>query len=215
MQLPRTAWAVAALALLGPAACSGGDDDVETARPSTTTTTIPAMPTDFDWWHPVLVDLGGGWELGPCTGEGTELCFEHPEQGRRGILELFRFRAPEDANLNNHAARFVEDFVADRTRGCGAEYRVEAEPLQALALPDGSALRYGFHGGSSGAPDTERTVQWAGVREGVLVIVTLNAYDPGSCVTGEGEGSLDDQTEVLERVHALVLASGLPDPGGP
>ena len=209
----------AALVLLAPlvllVAC--GDDD-EAAPPSTTastTTTLPAMPTDFDWWHAVgKVPLGGGWELGPCEGDDPTLCYEH-EDGRHGIIELFRFSAPADFNLNAHASQFVSDFVTDRKAGCGEAYRVVAEPIEALDLPDGPARRYGFSGGAEGAPDTERTIQWAGVREGVLVIVVLTGYDPGSCVTGEGEGTLQDQEEVLPGIQALLLAAGLPNPAGP
>ncbi len=134
---------VAFALLLGAAAC--GDDDDTAAPPSTTSTstTLPTMPTDFDWWHPNQeVPLGGGWVLRECAGNDPTLCFEHPD-GRSGIVELFRFQAPPDRNLNAHAARFVDDFLADRRAGCGKEYRVEAEPIEPLELPGrpGPALR--------------------------------------------------------------------------
>ncbi len=49
----------------------------------------------------------------------------------------------------------------------------------------------------------------------MLVILTLSAYDPGACVSPVGEGTLEDQEEVLPGIHRLVLASGLPNPDGP
>ena len=206
---------LACLALVLTTGCGGDDDAAPSTTREATTTTIPAAPADFDWWHPVgTVPLGGGWALGPCEGDDPTLCYEHPD-GRHGIIELFRFSAPADFNLNAHASQFVSDFVADRKAGCGEAYRVDAEPIDAFELPDGPARRYGFAGGASGAPNTERTIQWAGVREGVLVIVVLTGYDPGSCVPAEGEGTLDDQDEVLPGVQALIEASGLPRPGGP
>lgn len=202
------------LALVLTAAC--GDDDAD-APPTTeaTTTTLPAMPTGFDWWHPVgQVALGGGWTIGACEGDDPTLCYQHPD-GRNGIVELFRFAAEVGFDLNQHASRFVEDFVTDRTAGCGESYRVEAEPIDAFEVPGGPIRRYGFAGGAQGAPNTERTIQWAGLRDGVLVVVVLTGYDPGSCVAGEGEGTLDDQTEVLPGLQALIEASGLPSPDGP
>jgi hypothetical protein len=195
------------------AACGGDDDGSSSDTTERTTTTLPVMPADFDWWNPVEVPLGDDWVLHACEGEDTSLCFEHPEGGS-GVLELFRFDAPADFNINAHAARFVEDFRNDRRLGCGVEYRVEPEPIEALELPDGPARRYGFHGGSQGSVDTERTIQWAGLRGTSLVIVTLSGYDPGSCVAALDEATLEEMTAVLDGIHALVLAAGLPKPEG-
>lgn len=208
---------VPVLLLVAAAGCSGGDDDDGGAGSDTTertTTTVPAMPADFDWWNPAgEVPLGDGWVLRACEGDDGTLCFEHPE-GRTGIIELFRFDAPADLNINAHAARFVEDFRNDRKLGCGAEYRVEPEAIEALELPDGPARRYGFRGGAQGSVDTERTIQWAGLRGTSLVIITLSGYDPGSCVAALDEATLEEQAAVLDAVHALVLAAGLPTPEG-
>jgi hypothetical protein len=204
-----------ALLLLAVAGCGGDDDDDSSSDTAErTTTTLAPMPADFDWWNPAgELPLGDGWVLHACEGEDGTLCFEHPG-GRSGILELFRFDAPADFNINAHAARFVEDFRNDRTLGCGAEYRVEPEPIEALDLPDGPARRYGFHGGAQGSVDTERTIQWAGLRGTSLVIVTLSGYDPGSCVAALDEATLEEQAAVLDGVHALILAAGLPKPEG-
>jgi hypothetical protein len=204
--------------LLASSAC--GSDHKEEAEASTTsteatTTTLPTMPADFDWWAPAPTALGHGWTLGPCTSrtpatKGKALCLD-TKDGRKATLEHFRFRDDTNGNLNRHAASFVEDFLADRKAGCGKDYRVAADPIVSFTLPDGVAKRYGFTGGAGGSgPDTERTVQWAGTREGVLVILTISAYDPGSCVPAVDQATLADLAELLPGIDALVQAAGLP-----
>lgn len=219
--------ALAVLAALPLAACGGGDDDDgdrgEPADRSSTTVTLPPMPADFDWWDPSPTPIGRGWILQRCTEDllpasvrttvagapPSVLCFDHPD-GRHGIVRLFRFLAPADGDLNAHAARFVDEFIADRKQGCGEAYVVKAEPIVALDLPDGPARRYGFTGGASGAGTTERTVQWAGIRGGAIEIVTISVYDPGSCIVPDGEGTLAALEEVLPGIDALLTAAGLP-----
>jgi hypothetical protein len=213
------AWGLLALpVLLVPAACGGGSQDAATTTTSTiaTTTTLPAMPADFDWWAPAArVALGHGWTVGACTGttpptsKGKALCLDNKD-GRTAVVEHFRFAAPADGDLSHHATQFVADFLADRKAGCGAGYQVEAEPTIALDLRDGQAKRYGFMGGYEGAPKTERTVQWAGVRGPALVIVTISGYDPGSCIPNTGQGTLDDLGQIVPGLDALVVAAGLP-----
>jgi hypothetical protein len=218
MRFRSLVWGVLALpVLLAPAACGGGSKgDSTTTSTIATTTTLPAMPADFNWWTPAApVALGRGWTIGVCTktttstSRGKRLCLEN-EDGREATVEHFRFRAPADGDLNTHAAQFVQDFIEDRKKGCGEAYRVDADPIVALDLKDGPAKRYGFIGGSAGAPDTERTVQWAGIRDGVLVILTLSGYDPGSCIPNTGQGTLNDLDQVIPGLNKLVLASGLP-----
>jgi hypothetical protein len=221
--LTRVALVAVPLALLA-AACGSGGDDEPTDTTEAPTTTLPVMPTDFSWWDPSPTPIGAGWVLERCTDDllpatvrstivpdkpRPVLCFDHPD-GRHGILKIFRFLAPEDGDLNAQAARFVDDFVADRRQGCGENYLVKADPIVPLELPDGTARRYGFTGGATGSPTTEHTVQWAGIRGPALVIVTISVYDPGSCIVPDGEATLDDLDEVQPGIEALISASGLP-----
>jgi hypothetical protein len=214
--LPLGLLLVVALAAM---ACGGGGDDDDEPVTTTTTSTLPTMPADFQWWDPSPTPLGQGWVLRRCTVEigeeadDTKLCFDHPD-GRHGIIRLYRFLAPDDGDLNAHAGRFVDDFVADRKEGCGEEYLVKAEPIVALEANGGRVVRYGFSGAFAGSPTTERTVQWAGIRGEALEIMTLSAYDPGSCVVPNGEATLDAVDEVVPGLDALITASGLhgPDP---
>ena len=214
-----TAGLLAAAALLAAPACGGGgsgDGGGSTTTKATTSTTTPALPDAFDWWSPQTTQLGRGWTIGPCApaqqvpkSQGRVDCLNN-EDGRQAVVEHYRFSASADRDLDHHAAQFLHDFTADRKAGCGAGYRVDAEPVVPLTLPDGDARRYGFQGGFAGAPETERTVQWAGYRDDVLVIVTLSAYDPGSCVPNTGQGSLDDLRQLVPAVDRLVLKYGLP-----
>jgi hypothetical protein len=209
---------LAAAALLCAPACGGGGshDGGSTSTTAPSSTTTPALPGSFDWWSPQTTPLGHGWTIGPCApaqqvpkSQGRVDCLNNSD-GRQAVVEHYRFTAPADRDLNHHAAQFMKDFMADRKAGCGAGYRVEAEPIVPLTLPDGDARRYGFRGGFAGAPETERTVQWAGLRGDVLVIVTLSAYDPGSCVPNSGQGSVDDLKDLVPSVDRLVQAFGLP-----
>jgi hypothetical protein len=216
MACRRTSLALLVAVPLLAAACGGGGGGTEATTTSSTTTTLPAMPADFDWWDPSPTPIGHGWVLERCIDDrpkGT-LCFDNPD-GRQGLLKLFRFQAPADGDLNAHAGRFVDDFIADRKQGCGEGYKVQAEPIRAISTPDGAVRQYGFSGGATGSGVTERTVQWAGIRGPALEIVTISVYDPGSCIVPNGEGTLQDLTEVLPGVEALILASGLegPPPG--
>jgi hypothetical protein len=220
MRTRPMAWGLLALpVLLVPAACGGGGaKEAATTTTSTiaTTTTLPAMPADFNWWAPASpTALGHGWTVGPCTGrpeptsKGKGLCLDNKD-GRQAVVEHFRFAAPADGNLNAHAAQFLDDFRKDRKTGCGEGYEMEAEPLIAFDLRDGQAKRYGFIGGYSGAPKTERTVQWAGIRGPALVIVTISGYDPGSCIPNTGQATLGDLDQLVPGLNALIVAAGLP-----
>ena len=162
--LNLAALALAALALAPLVACGSDDGPTADATTTSTSTTLPAMPADFDWWDPSPTPIGHGWVLERCTEDllpatvrttvkgapPSVLCFDNPD-GRHGIVRLFRFLAPDDGDVNAHAARFVDDFIADRKQGCGEAYVVKAEPIVGLDLVDGPARRYGFTGGASGS----------------------------------------------------------------
>jgi hypothetical protein len=207
-------------ATLLTSACGGGSGSKDAGSTTSTTaptaTSTPALPASFDWWAPQTTPLGRGWTIGPCApaqlvpkSQGKVLCLNNAD-GRQAVVEHYRFRTSGSTDLNQHAAQFVQDFLADRKAGCGSGYQVEAEPIVPLTLPDGDARRYGFKGGFANAPDTERTVQWAGMRDGILVIVTISAYDPGSCVPNSGQGSLHDLDDLVPAIDRLVQRFGLP-----
>lgn len=204
---------VLALVLL---ACGGGDDDgadTTTSAPTTTTTALDTTGFDqFDWRNPQPLAVGHGWTLADCEGDEPLLCLTH-DDGRTARLEHRRFQGEiAQVEITAHAARFVEEFTKDRTAGCGSGYQVVPEEHEHLFLADGPALRYGFSGGAGGTASviTERTLQWGALRDGTLVLVTLSGYNPGSCLSPEGEGLLDDLEELVPSIDALLTAAGMP-----
>ena len=199
------------------AACGGGDDDEAADRSTTTeepttTTTVDTTGFDaFDWLAPQPIAIGNDWTIADCEGDGPLLCLTH-EDGRYAKVEYLRFVSPAGTDVDAHAQRFFEDFTTDRRQGCGEGYQMVQEPVLHLESKDGPVVRYGFSGGFGGSAGsiTERTIQWAGARGDGLVLVTLSAYDPGACISPEGEGTLDSLEEVLPGLSALVEKAGLP-----
>ena len=124
-----------------PSPCVAG---LAAAAAGTTTTAPPrdrgdhhhdaagaCRPTSTGGTRRATCPLGGDWVLGACEGDDPTLCYEHPD-GRHGIVELFRFAAPADCNLNAHAAA-VRRRLHRRPQGRAAarQYRVVAEPIEA------------------------------------------------------------------------------------
>lgn len=225
---PRTSLlALLAVLLLAPlaAACGGDGDDTPTTTLAPPTT-LPAMPTDFSWWDPSPTPIGQGWVLTRCTDPHPELdrqspgqasgvvCLEHPD-GRRGLVRLYRDDTTAETDLDAYAAHVVETITTDRKQGCGKGYEVASEPVDLLKLPEGPTRRYGFTGGSTGSVTTERTVQWAGLRGTALEIITVAAFDPGSCIVPQGDATLASQLQIVPGIEALIVASGFegPKPG--
>jgi hypothetical protein len=216
----RTTTTMAALGVLAAvlAACGGGGDDDEEADTTTTedTTTTTALDTTgfaaFSWSSPQPLGVGLDWTMADCEGDEPKLCLTHPD-GRHATVEHLRFQGEIAAvEISAHATKFVEEFTKDRTTGCGSGYQVIPEEPEHLFLADGPALRYGFSGGAGGPSGsiTERTIQWGAIREGTLVLVTISGYDPGSCLSPEGEGTRDDVEELLPGIEALITAIGMP-----
>ena len=210
MTTMRTLAAVAIAAVLSTG-CGSDDPDGTTDPTSTTTSTTAASAgglADFDWSAPEPTALEGGWTIADCAGDAPVLCLTH-EDGRTTKVEHLRFELP-GGTLREHAARYVADLVVDRAAGCGEDYHVDADLLVDLDTADGPVLRYGFLGGTGDVP-TERTVQWAGERDGGLVLVTLAGFDAGSCLAPEGDGTVADVGQLIDGLDTLISAAGLPD----
>ena len=192
------------------AAC--GSDEEPTSATSTTSSAVPAVAVD--WEKLGSHDLGSGWTLRDAEGDAPIV--EILEDGRLvGSLEVVSFplaTLPEvtaarrdggaGAALAAHASSFFTAIREDRRAGCGSDYRFRPDEPETVELLDGAAIRYGFTGGVTGAE--ERTVQWAGIRGDALVILSVPAYDPGSCLGTEG-AELDVAT--LERLERRLTAA--------
>ena len=202
-----------ALALVA-AACSDDDD----AAPPTTTTTAPAPAVAIEWNSLGTVDLGDGWSLADAEGDAPIVAIRRDGEPV-GIIELLMFPVDsldavadnlddgEDAALAAHAAEFLDALGADRAEGCGDDYGFVIEPAELFDAGDGRAVRYGFTGAPPGEPVSERTIQWAAVRDDRLVLVQVSAYDPGACVAPGEELTVADLAEVEPLLAPAIEAS--------
>ena len=204
---------------------AGGDEG-----PAATTPTTADEPdvVQVDWLDPALsVDLGGGYTLRHCEGAAPVHCLTKGDDPA-GLVELASYpltsldalsqaRARgERVALEAHVDDFLTSFRADRRQGCGPEYVVTPEPLRFVDAPDGLLASYGFRGGpGEGAAPTERTLQWAGLRGSNLVLVSISAFDPTSCVESGSEGTIAELHEVEARLRSLVEGNALPAEVGP
>ena len=213
---------VAGAALAGGALTVGavfagsGDDRVSAPDGPTVTTVAEAAPT-IDWARPEEVELGGGWSVIDTEGDAPMVTVLR--NGRTvGILEYLDYplegSAGDDrAALDDHVGRFFRDIGADRARTPIDGYRFEPDPVAHATASDGAIVRYGFRATLPDGSPSERTIQWAGIRAGRLVLVSAAANDPGGLFPPEGpqftSAQLDEATDRLDR---LVRASGLPLP---
>ena len=214
--LLRRSAPVAAAVVAGALALAftGGDDGTPAADRSTPTT---VAPVDFDWARPATVDLGEGWSVTDTEGDApmvTVLRHGVPV----GIVEYLDFPIEgladgERAALDSHVAGYYDDIGDDRRSSPVRDYRFEPDTAVHLETADGDAVRYGFRGTLPDGRPSERTVQWAGVRDGRLVVVAASAHDEGGLFAREGsEFTSADLDAVADRLDRLVRSSGLPDP---
>lgn len=214
--LLRRAAPVAAVVVAGvlALALAGGDDGTPAIDRRTPTT---AATVGFDWARPATVDLGEGWSVTDTEGDApmvTVLRHGVPV----GIVEYLDFPLEggahgERAALDAHVAGYYDDIGADRRSSPIRGYRFEPDAPVHLDTADGDAVRYGFRGTLPDGRPSERSVHWAGVRDGRLVLVAASAYDEGGLFAREGsEFTSADLDAVADRLDRLVRSSGLPDP---
>jgi hypothetical protein len=222
MSIPRRWRALAAgvLAGLGLMACGS---DPPTPPPSGSASGSTAASLRVDWATPDGTSLPDGWGLATCPGDAPLFCVSQGGQavGTIEVLEYPLATLPdlstvlaergEAAALEDHADRYVADFTAERTETCPPGYAVAGDPPRRLTAADGLVVRYGFTGTLANAAPSEKTVQYAGLRDNTLVLFSAIAEDPGGCVPPEGtsftSAQLSSFAPVLDRI---IEASGLP-----
>jgi hypothetical protein len=201
----------------------GADPPAQPGPPSASAT---ASSLRIDWAQPNRTALPDGWRLTRCPGDAPLFCVD---QGGRtvGSVEVLEYPLStlpdlatvladrgEAAALEDHAERYVADFTAERTETCPPGYAVAGDPPRRLSAVDGLAVRYGFTGTLADGRPSEKTVQYAGLREDTLVLLSAIAEDPGGCVPPEGTSFTSAQlgafAPILDRI---VEASGLPRAG--
>jgi hypothetical protein len=197
---------VAALVAVGVAVAAVDETDTDDrAGPPVTQPT----PT-FDWASPTPVDLGGGWSVADAEGDGP-FVEVRLDGAVVGFLEYMHY--PYDGTLDEHVADFYEAIGGDRADAPIEGYRFVPDRALHAAAADGPIVRYGFTGTMPDGGASERTYQWAGIRNGAVVLVSAAANDPGGLFPPEGTEFTTAQLEsVVDRLDRLVRASGLPDP---
>lgn len=212
--LIATVSAVAVVALL-LGACNAGDDGATSG--TTTDTTEVTQGAVVDWARPHDVDLGGGWSLNDTEGDGPFLTVLRDGQ-TVGFIEYLDFPLAGSSGgtrvvLDAHVAEFFEAIGSDRADAPIEGYRFIPDEAVHGTAADGAIVRYGFRGLLPDGSPSERTVIWAGVRAGRLVLVSAAANDPGGLFPPEGTQFTSAQLdEVADRLDRTVRASGLPLP---
>jgi hypothetical protein len=209
--------AAGALVVLGLTACGGDEPASPPSNPPS------GSSLRVDWAQPDRTALPDGWRLADCPGDAPLFCLGKDGQ-TVGQIEVLEFplatleelsavlaERGEAAALEDHAGRYIADFTAERTEGCPPGYAVAGDPPRRLSASDGLVIRYGFTGTLADGRPSEKTVQYAGLRDDTLVLLSAIAEDPGGCLPPEGTSLTSAQlaafAPVLDRV---VEASGLP-----
>jgi hypothetical protein len=213
-------WAVGVLVGLGLTACG-------TDQPSPPPSDPASGPSPrVDWAEPDRTALPDGWRLADCPGDAPLFCVGKDGQ-TVGQIEVLEFplatleelsavlaERGEAAALEDHAERYVADFTAERTEGCPPGYAVTGDPPRRLSASDGLVVRYGFTGTLADGQPSEKTVQYAGLRDNTLVLLSAIAEDPGGCVPPEGTSFTSAQLAAFAPIlDGIVEASGLPRAG--
>ena len=208
--------AVATGALALGALYATGDDAGTGPTGPTVTTQVEASPV-VDWAQHRGADLGGGWSVVDTEGDGPMLTVL--EHGRTvGFIEYLDFplempAGDTRATLDAHVGEYVEAIGADRANMPIEGYRFVPDPVVHATASDGAIIRYGFRATMPDGRPSGRTVQWAGIRAGRIVLVSAAANDPGGLFPPEGTELTSAQLDaVAGRLDRMVRASGLPLP---
>ena len=218
---------LAVAGLLAAPACGGDDDAASGTTTSTTTTTEVAAHAPAVDWRDVddPVDLGDGWGLEPCEGDAPIVCITRGGE-RAGLVELLSFpvdtlpevaealaAGDEAAALDAHAEAYLRDIGDDRRRGCPDGYRFQPGKPRHVTTADGQAITYRFSGTFADGRASEQTIQYAGIRDGSLVIINVAGYEPDSCPSSEGQELSSSEVDGFAAVlDAVVRANPLPSP---
>lgn len=215
----RRSTTVAALAMMSALSLAGCTESDPSTVESPSTTSSGAPRPVLDWVTHAPVDLGGGWSVSDTEGDGPLVTVRNDGMVV-GLLEYLDFpiearAASERATLDAHVAAYLRDIGADRAQAPVKGYRFDPDAATHLEAADGAVVRYGFRGTMPDGAPSERTIQWAGIRNDRLVLVSAAANDPGGLFPPEGTAFTSAQLdEVGDRLERLVLASGLPEPAG-
>ena len=203
------------------AACLGSDaigvDPELIDRPEPGPTTIPVV----DWTDPAKrADLGEGWTVGACDGDGPFLCVER-NNDPVGVIEAIAFpvasfeqidqTADDLAKLEEFARNYHSDISEDRAKGCGEDYGFEKLGPDRVELGGQPGVFFGFAGWLPDGRRSELNLQYATIVEDQFLLIAANAYEEGGC-PGRDDLSTWDSGSLSgfrSRMAKLLAASPL------
>lgn len=176
-----------------------------------------------DWKDPSKVtDLGDGWTIQACEGDGPFLCVER-DGVNVGTLEGIAFPVasfdaldPDGdvaANLATFANDFHESLEADRTATCGDGYVFDRLGPETFGMGGTPGIFYGYRGTMADGSPAELNLQYATIAGDQIVAITAIAYDEGQCPGRDDTSSWDSETlsEFRSRLERVIQESPLPD----
>lgn len=208
---------ILAVSITAIAASRSGDSSTDGTTPPPHGGTGTAVVDWEDGTRPAA--FPGGWSVRACDGDAPILCVSR-DGVLVGTVEAVGFRldlrddlddlveAGDDAALlDGFVRRFAADTRADRAEGCGPDYVVTPFEPQHLTVDGRPGVAYGFTGGDGGTV-TERMRGYATVAAGRLVLVVVEASDPGGCFAPDDERTLFTTAALteFEPVLARVVA---------
>lgn len=208
---PSAALVVLALAA---AACTSG---AGAEPPDTVPDHLPDRDAAvFDWTDSrKIADLGDGWIVARCEGDGPFLCVARNGEPMGGIeaasYELSSFdsydpAADVEATLRRIAADYAAVFDEDRAIGCGEDYRLRHLEPRSFVLGGTPGLAYGFAGSMPDGSDSELNLQYATIVDDRLLSIVVSAYDEGGCPGPDGIGHFLTTTDLETFVPLLEEA---------
>jgi hypothetical protein len=211
--------AAAGLAVLVAASlvgCAGDDDDtsgasvpVEDVAPVLDWRSLPDEPVQHE-----------GWTFGSCGGTAPIMCVAGASGG--GTVELLQYEVDEvevvaetldergeAAALEAFAEEYVAAFSLSRPQECPGTSVVADAPV-ALVVGGSPGLRYGFQVFDESGTVVERSVQWATIDGGSLLVAAAGALDPArACLEPIGEFTPATLQAALPAIDDVIAASML------
>jgi hypothetical protein len=196
--------------------CAGDDDDDASAASVPVEDVAPAL----DWRslpdEPIQHE---GWTFGSCGGTAPILCVAGASGD--GTVELLQYAVDdvdvvaaaldedddEQAALEAFAEEYVALFSLSRPQDCPGTSVVADAPVP-LVVGGSPGLRYGFQVLDPSGAVVERSVQWATIDGGDMLVAAAGALDPTrACLEPIGEFTPATLEAALPAIDDVIAAS--------
>ena len=204
-------------ALLALVGCAGDDDDdpgvsvpVEDVAPVLDWRTLPDEPVQHEGW--TFGSCGGTAPIvcvAGASGDGTVELLEYEVDDVEVVAETLDETGDEQAALEAFSEEYVATFSLSRPQECPGT-SVVADVPEALVVGGSPGLRYGFQVRDESGAVVERSVQWATIDGGALLVAAAGAIDPArACLEPIGEFTPATLEAALPAIDDVIAASTL------